>query len=147
MSIEPRGTPGPDPEPGSDLDPVPGSGRPATSAVPSPGPTTPVAIGFYTRPGCPFSASLSRGLRRRGLPVEYRDIWKDRDAAAFVRSVARGTETVPTVVIGEVVLVNPSVRTVVAATAEHAPHLLPEPGGEAERGVRAWVRRLGRTSE
>jgi mycoredoxin len=103
----------------------------------------PQAIAFYTRPGCPFSAALFRRLRRRGLPLEVHDIWRDRDAAAFVRSVARGNETVPTVVVGGAAFVNPSARQVLAATAEHAPHLLPEPsttGATGARRVRAWFR-------
>ena len=37
------------------------------------------------------------------------NIWEDADAASFVRSVARGNETVPTVTIGDIALVNPSV--------------------------------------
>jgi len=108
----------------------------------------PLAIEFYTRPGCPFSAALLRQLRRRGLPLEIHDIWADRDAAAVVRSVARGNETVPTVVVGDAALVNPSARQVLAAMAEHAPHLLPEPAapdGGGERGRRTWFRRRPRT--
>lgn len=102
------------------------------------------AIAFYTRPGCPFSAVLLRRLRRAGLPLDVHDIWADRDAAAFVRSVARGNETVPTVVVGDAAMVNPSARRVLAATAEHAPHLLPEPGTtetDGGRGLRARLRR------
>lgn len=83
------------------------------------------AIQFFTRPGCPVSFFLARRLRRLDVPVEYHDIWDDPSAAAFVRSVARGYETVPTVVIGEVVLVAPGVRQVLATAEEHAPHLLP----------------------
>jgi len=41
-----------------------------------------------------------------------------------VRSVADGNETVPTVVIGPIGLVNPSIKQVKAALEEHAPHLL-----------------------
>ena len=106
----------------------------------------PRALEFYTRPGCPFSAALLRQLRRRGLPLEVHDIWADRDAAAFVRSVARGNETVPTVVVGDAAFVNPSTRQVLAATAAHAPHLLPEPTEHDahRRGLRAWLRRVVR---
>ena len=57
-------------------------------------------IVVYWRPGCPFCSSLRGGLHRAGLPFREVDIWSDRDAAAFVRSVARGNETVPTVSIG-----------------------------------------------
>ena len=83
------------------------------------------AIQFFTRPGCPVSAYLARRLRRLDVPVEYHDIWDDPSAAAFVRSVARGNETVPTVVIGDVVLVAPGIRHVIATAEEHAPDLLP----------------------
>jgi len=56
--------------------------------------------------------------------VNARNIWEDPNDAAIVRSIADGNETVPTVVIGPVGLVNPSVKQVKAALAEHAPHLL-----------------------
>jgi glutaredoxin len=51
-------------------------------------------------------------LRRAGVPFREVDIWNDPSAAAFVRSVADGNETVPTVTIGTVHLVNPSARRV-----------------------------------
>lgn len=41
-----------------------------------------------------------------------------------MRSIADGNETVPTVIIGTVGLVNPSVKTVKKVLAEQAPHLL-----------------------
>jgi mycoredoxin len=93
------------------------------------------AIQFFTRPGCGFSASLRRRLRRLDVAVEYHDIWKDPAAAAFVRSVARGNETVPTLVVGDVVLVAPAMRQLIAATEAHAPQLLP-PGAPAGRSSR-----------
>jgi glutaredoxin len=43
------------------------------------------------------------------------NIWRDRDAAAYVRSVADGNETVPTVVIDGQPVVNPPPKRVVAA--------------------------------
>jgi glutaredoxin-like protein len=79
----------------------------------------------YWRPGCGFCWSLLRGLERADLVFERVDIWEDTDAAAFVRSVANGNETVPTVRIGDVALVNPSVSDVTRAIAEHAPDHLP----------------------
>lgn len=63
---------------------------------------------FFWRPGCGFCSMLRRGLESAGVPLEERNIWDDDDAAAFVRSVARGHETVPTVLVGETPLVNPS---------------------------------------
>ena len=51
-------------------------------------------------------------LNFAGIEFAQVNIWEDVDAAAFVRSVARGNETVPTVSIGAVALVNPSAKTV-----------------------------------
>ena len=107
----------------------------------------PEAIQFFTRPGCGISASLARRLKRRGFTLEFHDIWSDASAAAFVRSVARGNETVPTLVIGTTVLVAPGVRQVVTVVTEEAPHLLPDPTAPPPQSafarVRAWLR-LGR---
>jgi mycoredoxin len=80
----------------------------------------------YTRPGCGFSASLIRGLERWGLPLRQVDIWQDPDGAAFVRSVADGNETVPTVLVEDLALVNPGPRDVLRVVAERAPQLLPD---------------------
>ena len=82
-------------------------------------------VTVYWRPGCPFCSGLFRSLERAGLEPQRRNIWEDEDAAAFVRSVADGNETVPTVVVGEQALVNPSGQEVMAAVAEVAPHALP----------------------
>lgn len=71
-------------------------------------------VTVYWRPGCPFCSRLLRGLKRNGISFREVDIWADADAAAFVRSVARGNETVPTVLVGERALVNPSVTEVAA---------------------------------
>jgi len=51
---------------------------------------------------------LRVGLARQGIAYREVNIWEDPEAAAFVRSVARGNETVPTVTVGSVSLVNPS---------------------------------------
>lgn len=69
----------------------------------------------YWRPGCPFCGMLQRDIQQAGLAVEYRNIWDDPQAAAFVRSVARGNETVPTVAIGDTALVNPRIGEVLDA--------------------------------
>lgn len=83
-------------------------------------------VTVHWRPGCGFCSGLLRGLERRGLEFERRNIWEDQDAAAFVRSVADGNEVVPTVTVGDVALVNPSPDQVLATVAEHAPERLPE---------------------
>lgn len=87
---------------------------------------TPQAITFYWRPGCGFCMGLERRLDGLGLPLDKRNIWEDPSAAAVVRSIANGNETVPTVVVGEAAMVNPSAQAVLAAVRTEAPHL--EPG-------------------
>ena len=69
-------------------------------------------VTVYTRPGCPYCFMLRRGLRRRGVPFTEVNIWADADAAAAVRAVADGNETVPTVHVGDRWLVNPGAREV-----------------------------------
>ncbi len=68
---------------------------------------------------------LRRGLDAHGIVTTDHNIWEEPEAAATVRSFARGNETVPTVVIGDVGFVNPSIHDVVRYLEEHAPHLLP----------------------
>lgn len=75
-------------------------------------PTSAAEVVVYSRPGCPFCTMLRSGLKLRGVPFREVNIWQDPEAAAFVRSVARGNETVPTVSIGNVSLVNPSAKEV-----------------------------------
>lgn len=96
---------------------------------------TATAVTFYWRPGCAFCAILRHRLQRAGIALDEHNIWSDPDAAAFVRSVARGNETVPTVVVDGVALVNPSGREVLARLGVERP---------APTGVRALVRRLVR---
>lgn len=91
----------------------------------------PETITFYWRPGCGFCMGLERGLNRLGVPLDKRNIWDDPDAAAIVRSIARGHETVPTVVVGEARMVNPSVQDVLAAIRAEAPHLEPDEASSA----------------
>jgi len=69
---------------------------------------------------------LRRGLDRRGITTVDHDIWQDPTAAAVVRSFAGGNETVPTVVVGDTGLVNPSAREVAELIERTAPHLLPK---------------------
>lgn len=98
------------------------------------------AITFYWRPGCGFCMALQRGLDRLGIPLDKRNIWEDTEAAATVRSIANGNETVPTVVVGEARMVNPRVADVVAAIRAEAPHLEPEEAQSAS-GVLGRLRR------
>ena len=78
----------------------------------------------HWRPGCGFCSMLFRGLDERGVTYGTRDIWEDEDAAAFVREHADGDEVVPTVLVGDVVLVNPRPDEVVEAARSHAPDAL-----------------------
>lgn len=50
-----------------------------------------------------------------GIAHERLNIWENPDAAAFVRSVAGGNETVPTVTVGDQAFVNPTVQQLAAA--------------------------------
>ncbi len=101
-------------------------------------------VDFYTRRGCPISARLARQLQRRRLPLRFHDIWADHRDAAFVRSVARGNETVPTVLIGDTALVAPSARQVLAVVADQAPHLLPVDDEPRDTGLIRLVRTFTR---
>jgi mycoredoxin len=66
-------------------------------------------IVMYARPGCPFCTMLRADLAAAGLSYQERNIWQDPEAAAAVRAAANGNETVPTINIGDVWMVNPSV--------------------------------------
>jgi mycoredoxin len=89
-------------------------------------PLADTSVTVYWRPGCGFCWSLLRSLERAELEFDRVDIWDDEDGAAFVRSVADGNETVPTVLVGDRAMVNPPPRDVLDAVAEVAPERLPE---------------------
>ena len=86
----------------------------------------------YTRPGCPYCFTLRAGLRRAGVAFREINIWEDPGAAAFVRSVAGGNETVPTVTVADHSMVNPSARHVRAIARSR---------GLPETKRRRWLRR------
>ncbi|MCF3185247.1 NrdH-redoxin [Streptomyces polychromogenes] len=74
-------------------------------------------ITVYWRPGCVFCMKLWTQLRVTGTRYRPVNIWRDPDAAAFVRGVNDGNETVPTVRVvspsgTESVLTNPSLAEV-----------------------------------
>jgi len=102
----------------------------------------PEQIDLYWRPGCGFCSILRRQLDKLGIERVEHDIWADPADAAVVRRHAGGNETVPTVVIGEIGLVNPSATAVVEVLAEHAPHLLPDGAEPPQLGPVAQL--LGR---
>jgi len=103
------------------------------------------SIDFYWRPGCGFCMMLERSLSKTGLPITKHNIWDDPKHADTVRRHANGNETVPTVVIGELALVNPSANHVLDAVAAQAPHLVPDGYTPPEPGrvARAARRLLG----
>ena len=83
-------------------------------------------VDFYWRPGCPFCMNLERKLNGLNVPLTKHNIWDKPEAAAAVRSIADGNETVPTVVIGNAKMVNPSPDQVLQAISNNAPELMPE---------------------
>ena len=91
-------------------------------------------VTLYWRPGCGFCMGLERGLAEFDLDIARRNIWDDPSAAQFVRDNANGNETVPTVDIDGVVMVNPTARQMLAAMQERTPHLLPADYEAPEQG-------------
>jgi glutaredoxin len=79
---------------------------------------------IYWRPDCVFCLDLLLRLTFTRLRYRKVNISSDPDARAFVRSVADGNETVPTVVVAGQAMVNPSKRELIAAVRERAPHAL-----------------------
>jgi len=92
--------------------------------------TSPVTV--FWRPGCPSCMRLRARLHRAGINVDEVNIWEDPAGAAFVRSVAGGNETVPTVRIGDHALVNPSPGRLIEEIREFDPLLI----GMAEGSTR-----------
>ena len=78
--------------------------------------TEPVDEGLviYWRPLCGFCQRLLEALEVAGIRATLRNIWDDPEAAAFVRSVNDGAETVPTVVVDDIVYTNPPPDQMVA---------------------------------
>ncbi|WP_433513010.1 glutaredoxin domain-containing protein [Nonomuraea sp. CA-143628] len=81
---------------------------------------------LYWRPGCKYCMRLRTRLRFTRLWHAEVNIWQDPEAAAFVRSVANGNETVPTVTVAGKTMVNPSKDQLLEAVKMEAPHLLPD---------------------
>lgn len=97
-------------------------------------------IVVYWRPGCMFCSALLRQLDRRGVAHRRVDIWSDPKAAAQVRALANGNETVPTVTIGSRSLVNPGIRELIALASEVAPHTVPDDDEAPKPGrFRTWI--------
>ena len=60
------------------------------------------------RPGCGFCRVLFSGLERHGIAYETRNIWEDAQARAMLNERI-GSETVPSVLLGDAIMVNPSI--------------------------------------
>jgi len=88
--------------------------------------TRPDSIDLYWRPGCSFCIALERGLSRHDLKIDKHNIWEDPIQAKFVRANSGGNEVVPTVRVGDVVMVNPTAHQVLATMQAETPHLLPD---------------------
>lgn len=78
---------------------------------------------------------LERSLDKAGIPLEKLNIWDEPKHADTVRKHANGNETVPTVVINDVAMVNPSANEVMSVLSANAPHLLPEGWTPSEPGA------------
>lgn len=81
---------------------------------------------IYWRPDCMFCLDLLLRLKFTRLRYRKVDIRKDAEARAFVRSVADGNETVPTVVVAGQAMVNPSKKQLIEVARARAPHAFDE---------------------
>lgn len=82
---------------------------------------------------------MRAGLGGAGVDAAWRNIWEDADAAHFVRSVAGGSETVPTVRIGDEVLVAPKPRHVIDRLVDTAPGLVADSRRWPPLRVAQWL--------
>ena len=68
----------------------------------------PSEIVVLWRPGCGFCRLLFSGLERHAVAFRPVNIWEDAGARAMLNERI-GSETVPTVLIGDALMVNPSI--------------------------------------
>ncbi|HJO20519.1 MAG: NrdH-redoxin [Actinomycetia bacterium] len=71
-------------------------------------------VTVYWRPGCGFCHKLFQRFDRAGIERTEHNIWEDPEARTYLRTVTGGNETVPTVVVGGQIMVNPRPEEVVA---------------------------------
>ena len=135
-------------EPGSGENPLEQRSLPQHRWSPSGSPVVADEIVVYWRPGCLSCAALLRQLDKRGVAHRRVNIWDDPSGAEVVRAAANGNETVPTVAVGPVTVVNPDVHAVLSLAADHVSEAVPadyEPPQPGRFG--RWVlERLGDTS-
>ncbi|MEU0482419.1 glutaredoxin domain-containing protein [Streptosporangium sp. NPDC006013] len=84
----------------------------------------------YWRPGCTYCMRLRTRLRFTRLRYSEINIWRDPEAAAFVRSVADGNETVPTVTVAGEAMVNPLKGWLFEVIKTRTPLLAPGTGNQ-----------------
>lgn len=102
-------------------------------------------VTLYWRPECPYCLFLRFKLRRCGISVREVNIWEDPSGAALVREIAGGSETVPTVTVGDVAMVNPSARRVIDELVRVAPALVDRPSSARSGRPRSrWRARRSR---
>ncbi|WP_405940222.1 hypothetical protein OG338_29260 [Streptomyces sp. NBC_00726] len=75
----------------------------------------------FWRPGCTYCLRLRFRLRRHARRLHWVDIWRDPEAAAAVRAVNDGNETVPTVFVAGQPHTNPDPAWVRARIAQRDP--------------------------
>ncbi len=81
--------------------------------------TVPTQITMYSTPWCGYCHRLRSQLDREGVSYTVIDIEQQPDAAAYVREVNGGFETVPTVVFADgSALTNPSLAQVLERVAQ-----------------------------
>ena len=81
--------------------------------------TVPTQITMYSTPWCGYCHRLRGQLDREGVSYTVIDIEEHPGAAAYVREVNDGFETVPTVVFADgSALTNPSLAQVLARVAQ-----------------------------
>ena len=73
----------------------------------TPAAEAPVPVVLW-RPGCGFCRILFSGLERHGVAHTRVNIWEDAGARRMLNDRI-GSETVPSVLIGDAIMVNPSV--------------------------------------
>lgn len=103
-----------------DMDHSPDAASETESATPASS-----AITVYWRPGCGYCSSLFRKLDQHSIVYDRVNIWEDASAAARVREAAMGNEVVPTVMVAEIPLVNPSIHQIMDTAAKWAPDAVP----------------------
>ena len=67
-------------------------------------------INVYGRPGCAISQMVRRWLDRRGIPYQYVDVERNPEARRRLEWLTGGRVRSPTVVVGNDVLVQPTIQ-------------------------------------